>query len=63
MALSQKRIAESAEGVVSRRSVPSFWVTPTQFLEGRMQVEVVKLGLAGLKEPSLVPAGNVVMNV
>jgi hypothetical protein len=29
MALSQKRIAESAEGGASRQSVPSFWVTPT----------------------------------
>ncbi len=36
---------------------------PIAINDRRMQVEVVKLGLAGLKEPSLVPAGNVVMNV
>ncbi len=42
MALSQKRIAESAEGVVSRRSVPSFWVTPTQLLEKQILKDVAE---------------------
>ena len=38
--LSRARVAESAEGAISRSSIASFRVTPTQFLERRMEVAV-----------------------
>ncbi len=56
-------VLEIAQVWAPMKQMVALVLYPIAINDRRMQVEVVKLGLAGLKEPSLVPAGNVVMNV